>query len=136
MVSSCSGKLFTKDKLENLYQEEVSDMEIKVHYNALPATMALAVKNIGSTFMTNLNVSVECKNELKTQTFLKSLGNLKPYFFKEYVLPIAFDKCGNIVIKYIFYPDNGGDFTYASKHSGFYIPDEPSVPVEGKLTIK
>ena len=136
VTSSCSGKLFTKEKLDETYKDAVSDMEIKIYYNKLPTAFPIAVKNVGSTFMTNLNLSVECKNTEKTTTQLKSIGNLKPYFFKEYVIPIAYDKCEKIIIKYIFYPDIGGDFTYASKHTGFYIPSEPSVPVEGSLKVK
>ena len=94
VVTGCSGTLFGYDNLDSLYKNNIRNMDISVYYNTTDGYITSTVKNVSSTFMTNLNMSMECEyNNGNIITDIHSLSNLKAYFYKNVVFQIDYDKC-------------------------------------------
>ncbi len=116
VVTGCSGTLFGYDNLDSLYKNNIRNMDISVYYNTTDGYITSTVKNVSSTFMTNLNMSMECEY---------NNGNI-----------IDYDKCKSLVLKYIYYPQEDGGFIYTDRFGSYPIPVSNDIPVDGVLVIK
>ncbi|MDE7315644.1 MAG: hypothetical protein K2N11_08090 [Mucispirillum sp.] len=136
-ITGCSGTLFGYDNLDSLYKNSINNMDISVYYNTVDGCISAAVKNVSSTFMTNLNISMECEyNNGYIVTDIHSLSSLKTYFYKNIVFQIDYEKCKSLVLKYIYYPQEDGGFMYADRFGSYPIPVSNDIPVDGALVIK
>lgn len=137
VVTGCSGTLFGYDNLDSLYKNNIRNMDISVYYNTTDGYITSTVKNVSSTFMTNLNMSMECEYDNgDIITDIHSLSNLKAYFYKNVVFQIDYDKCKSLVLKYIYYPQEDGGFMYIDRFGSYPIPVSNDIPVDGVLVIK
>ena len=137
LITGCSGKLFGYDNLDSLYKNSIGNMDINVYYNTTDGYIAAAVKNVSSTFMTNLNMSMECEDENgDIITDIHSLSSLKTYFYKNVVFNVDYNLCKNLVLKYIYYPQEDGGFMYTDRFGSYPMPVSNDIPVDGVLTIK
>lgn len=137
IITGCSGTLFGYDELDSLYKSNISNVDISVYYNTVDGHITAAVKNISSTFMTNLNMSMECEYDNgDIITDIHSLSNLKTYFYKNVVFQIDYDKCKSLILKYIYYPQEDGGFMYTDRFGTYPMPVENNIPVDGALIIK
>ncbi len=136
-ITGCSGTLFGYDNLDGLYKNNMSNIDISVYYNTDGGYINSAVKNVSSTFMTNLNMSMECEYDNgDIITDIHSLSNLKTYFYKNVVFQIDYEKCKSLVLKYIYYPQEDGGFMYTDRFSSYPMPVLNDIPVDGALVIK
>ena len=62
-ITGCSGTLFGFHNLDKKYEEEISNSDIELYYTTSTTYIAMAVRNISSTFFTGLNMSLECVYE-------------------------------------------------------------------------
>ena len=112
-------------------------MDISVYYNTEGGYISSAIKNVSNTFMTNLNMSMECEYDNgDIITDIHSLSNLKTYFYKNVVFQIDYEKCKSLVLKYIYYPQEDGGFMYTDRFGSYPIPVSNDIPVDGALVIK
>ena len=124
-ITGCSGTLFGYDNLDGLYKNNINNMDISVYYNIVDSCISAAVKNVSSTFMTNLNISMECEyNNGDIITDIHSLSNLKTYFYK------------NVVFQIDYYPQEDGGFMYTDRFGSYPVPVSNDIPVDGALVIK
>lgn len=136
-ITGCSGTLFGYDNLDGLYKNNINNMDISVYYNIVDGCISAAVKNVSSTFMTNLNISMECEyNNGDIITDIHSLSNLKTYFYKNIVFQIDYEKCKSLVLKYVYYPQEDGGFMYTDRFGSYPVPVSNDIPVDGALVIK
>lgn len=136
-ITGCSGTLFGYDNLDGLYKNNINNMDISVYYNIVDSCISAAVKNVSSTFMTNLNISMECEyNNGDIITDIHSLSNLKTYFYKNVVFQIDYEKCKSLVLKYVYYPQEDGGFMYTDRFGSYPVPVSNDIPVDGALVIK
>lgn len=136
-ITGCSGTLFGYDNLDGLYKNNISNMDISVYYNTEGGYISSAVKNVSSTFMTNLNMSMECEYDNgDIITDIHSISNLKTYFYKNVVFQIDYEKCKSLVLKYIYYPQEDGGFMYTDRFGSYPMPVANDIPVDGALVIK
>lgn len=136
-ITGCSGTLFGYDNLDGLYKNSISNMDISVYYNTDGGYINSAVKNVSSTFMTNLNMSMECEYDNgDIITDIHSLSNLKTYFYKSVVFQIDYEKCKSLELKYIYYPQEDGGFMYTDRFGSYPMPVSNDIPVDGVLVIK
>lgn len=136
-ITGCSGTLFGYDNLDGLYKNNINNMDISVYYNIIDGCISAAVKNVSSTFMTNLNISMECEyNNGDIITDIHSLSNLKTYFYKNVVFQIDYEKCKSLVLKYVYYPQEDGGFMYTDRFGSYPVPVSNDIPVDGALVIK
>lgn len=137
IITGCSGTLFGYDELDSLYKNNISNVDISVYYNTVDGHITAAVKNVSSTFMTNLNMSMECEYDNgDIITDIHSLSNLKTYFYKNVVFQIDYDKCKSLILKYIYYPQEDGGFMYTDRFGTYPMPVENNIPVDGALIIE
>ncbi len=137
IITGCSGTLFGYDELDSLYKNNISNVDISVYYNTVDGHITAVVKNVSSTFMTNLNMSMECEYDNgDIITDIHSLSNLKTYFYKNVVFQIDYDKCKSLILKYIYYPQEDGGFMYTDRFGTYPMPVENNIPVDGALIIK
>lgn len=136
-ITGCSGTLFGYDNLDSLYKNNISNRDISVYYNTEGGFITSAVKNVSSTFMTNLNMSMECEYDNgDIITDIHSLSNLKTYFYKNVVFQIDYEKCKSLVLKYIYYPQEDGGFIYTDRFGSYPMPVSNDIPVEGAIKMK
>lgn len=137
-ITGCSGTLIGHDNLESLYKKNIRDRDVSIYYNISDGYIVAAVKNVGNTFMTNLNMSLECEyNNGSIVTDIQSLNNLKTYFYKNVVFQIDYNECKKLILKYIYYPEEDGGFMNADRFGSYYIPTRnDDIPVENILIIK
>lgn len=136
-ITGCSGTLFGYDNLDSLYKNNISNRDISVYYNTEGGFITSAVKNVSSTFMTNLNMSMECEYDNgDIITDIHSLSNLKTYFYKNVVFQIDYEKCKSLVLKYIYYPQEDGGFIYTDRFGSYPMLVSNDIPVEGAIKMK
>lgn len=137
LLTGCSGTLIGYDNLDSLYKNNISNRDISIYYNTSDGYITTAIKNVSSTFMTNLNMSLECEYDNgNVITDIHSLSNLKTYFYKNIVFQIDYDKCKHILLKYVYYPQQDGGFMYIDRFGSYPMPIENDIPVDGSLIIK
>lgn len=137
IITGCSGTLIGYDNLDSLYKNNIISKDLSIYYNTSEGNITAAVKNISSTFMTNLNMSLECEyNNGDIITDIHSLSNLKTYFYKNVVFKIDYDKCKSLVLKYIYYPQEDGGFIFTDRFGSYAMPVENNIPVEDVIVIK
>lgn len=137
IFTGCSGTLFGYNNLDSLYKNSTGNMDISVYYNTTDGYISAAVKNVSSTFMTNLNMSMECEYDNgDIITDIHSLSNLKTYYYKNIVFQIDYAKCKNLVLKYVYYPQEDGGFMYTDRFGSYPIPVSNDIPIDGVLVIK
>lgn len=137
LVAGCSGTLTGSSKLDNMYENSIGNRDINMYYNIIDGYIEAAVQNMSSTFMTNLNMALECEYDSgDVITDIRSLSNLKTYFYKNTVFGIDYKKCKSLVLKYIYYPQQDGGFMFTDRFGSYPMPVENDIPVEGVLVIK
>lgn len=136
-ITGCSGTLFGFHNLDKKYEEEISNSDIELYYTTSTTYIAMAVRNISSTFFTGLKMSLECVYESgDIITEMHSLNNLKTYYYKEVIFKIDYSKCSSIIFNYKYYPQSDGGFVYRDKFGSIPYPEENNIPVDGVLVIK
>lgn len=137
IISGCSGALFGYNELYKQYKEKKSNDDFEVYYTANENHLAAAVRNISNTFITGLNMSMECTYENgDIITDINSLSNLKTYYYKEVIFKVDYSKCISILLYYTYYPQTDGGFMYRDKFGAIPLPENNYIPVDGVLVIK
>ncbi len=134
---SCSGTFFGIDNLSEKYTNHVLNNDFEIYYTPGKNYTEAAVRNVSSTFISGLNLSLECtyKNG-DVITDIYSLNNLKTYYYKEIIFKVDYNKCISILLYYTYYPQSDGDFIYRDKFGSIPVPENNNIPVDGILVIK
>ena len=137
ILQGCAGILFTDEKLTKKYQHIASSQDIQVYYNLGTDKLPAAVRNISNSFMTNLNVALECYKKDVKITDIQVLSNLKTYYFKELVFNVDVNSCDSVSIKYVYYPVHDAGFAFEDRNNLNFIANTiPSTSIEGAIVIK
>lgn len=133
--NSCIGYFATTEKLSYEYSHTANDENLTLFYNYNNTFMNVAVKNTGTSFMRNLNISFNCISDSKTNSKLFSLGELKPYFNKTIKLIVDFNECAYFTAEYTFLPIKDGDFIDNRIKTTNFVKS-PVYPVEKVIILK
>lgn len=136
IFTGCAGSLFGSNNLSDKYDSYRGNSDIEIYYNTDNNYMPAAIRNVSNTFMTNLNIAIECIKTTETLTSIHSLSNLKTYFYKELIFPVDYSSCNSIVLKYIYYPQADAGFAFEDRRDYFNYSAAPSIPVEDEIVLK
>lgn len=135
-LTGCAGNLFGSSNLSEKYDSYRGNSDIEIYYNTEGKYMPSAIRNVSNTFMTNLNIAIECVKKDETLTSIHSLSNLKTYFYKELIFPVDYSSCSSVILKYIYYPQADAGFAFEDRRDYFNSSIAPSIPVEDEIVLK